>query len=105
MQLNEWTVIKNKHTNQTTICYGSIEEYIEETNVNATEIAIVEPEDWTTEHMIQITENLLEDVNKHSVCMMPTTIHNLMKKTGISSSEIKQFFKLYMNEMFETYGY
>ena len=103
MQLNDWKVIK--HNNTRIMYYGEISEYLEENKISESDIEIISPDDWTTSEIVEITGNLLEDVNKHHACYLPARMKDFMTEAEIEPDKMKKFFTLYMNEMFKNYGY
>lgn len=105
MKLSDYTVLNETNTNRHIIVYGTIDEYLEENQEDITKYTIVDPKDWTTNDMCEITSNLLEDINHHSACRTPGMIRDLMIKSNIDSEKIKDFFRLYMHEIYDKYGY
>lgn len=106
MTMNNYHIIEELQSKQRHILYGPVEEYLDEmTDLTPDDIKIINPSDWTTDEMIEITGSLLEDVNMHKCCNAPNEIQQIMQQCAIPKDMQNKFFRLYMTEMFQRYGY
>lgn len=107
MKLDEWSVVSYNTPNETkrTIVYGDIDEFVEENNINTAGMKLIPKEEWTLNEMIEITGNLLEDINHHKTESKPRFIVETMRKANIQEFQIKAFMMMYMTDLFNHYGY
>lgn len=107
MKLDEWSVVSYNISNEPKriIVYGDIDKFIEENGINMTDVMLIPKEEWTLNEMIEITGNLLEDINHHKTESDPRFIADTMKKANIQEFQIKGFMMVYMTDLFNHYGY
>jgi len=106
MKLSDWTVVtyENEENSKSHYLYGPIEEFIENEE-DRNNINIVPQEEWSIENMMEITSNLLEDINHHKTEAAPRFIVGTMISVGISDDDIKSFMREYMEQIYNRYGY
>lgn len=105
MKLSNWHILERKNTKERHIIYGPIDEWSEETDNNINDFTEIPTEKWTTNEIVEISGNLLEDVNLHRCCNAPNDIQDIMTISGISDEEQHRFFMNYMNLLFDRYSY
>lgn len=93
MRIKDWIVAKEKDKNYRQHFYGysNLAEYSEEEKEDFSNYEEIPRDRWTIDDCVEITSNLLEDVNKHSECSNPRLIVTLMKESGISEDNILIF--------------
>lgn len=115
MQLNQFHIIRIKNTKY--IVYddvsfeGICNTFLEGLNPNLYEewlmdksIAIDVPfEQWDISDLTEVASNLLEDVNQYA--QEPMWLLDLFKKSELPEQYQLVFFRNYVKELFDQYGY
>lgn len=117
MQLNQFHIIRIKNTKYIVYDDVSFEEicntFLEGLNPNLYEewlmdksIAIDVPfEQWDISDLTEVASNLLEDVNAHKRTNEPMWLLDLFKKSELPEQYQLVFFRNYVKELFDQYGY
>lgn len=107
MKLDDWSVVIYNTSQKPVrvIVYGGIDEFIEENGINPSGMKIIPQEEWTINDMVEISGNLLEDINHHKTETQPRFIVDCMQKASLNENSIKNFMHIYMEDLFKHYGY
>lgn len=113
MQLADFHIVeitqKKNHNKKTrNVVYDDVDIFIEEIYGNNTddyEFKEIPMKEWSIDDCVNITAELLEDVNKHSLSEEPRTIVTIMQSLNIPDHLICTFAHEYMEHTFEKYGY
>lgn len=107
MRLNDWSVVIYNTSQKPVrvLVYGGIDEFVEENGINTSGMKIIPQEEWTINDMVEICGNLLEDINHHKTEAQPRFIVDCMQKAGVDENSIKCFMRIYMEDLFNHYGY
>ena len=112
MQLSNWHVMAEKKSNSSghqyfynhsrhQYFYGDLTDFDEDELSGMIEVA---QNEWTSDDIVEIVGNLLEDVNHHSECQNPRIILDTMRNVDIEETKIVAFMRQYMDKMFDKYG-
>ena len=105
MRLSEWTVIQNKDEVFHRYIYGDIEEYREIECVQDEEFDIIDFDQWTIDDCVNLINNLLEDINKHSIGDITDLVKETITEMNMSVEDQQKFMRSFTVKMFERYGY
>lgn len=87
--VKEWTVLKNTENNMRCYFYGSYEDFLNE-NCEEDEQHLWEEvvfDNWTSEDLVEIFRNDLEDANEHNWIWLPISLLGCLKYNNISEKE------------------
>ena len=110
MKLTDYHVICIN--DKTYIIYDDINQYLmemlpeifEKYQKHSNIIKELDYEDWPLDDLIQIGEEFLSCVKKHSITNNLSKIRELMESVGIDQEQILKFMQEYIKDLFEKYG-
>lgn len=105
MKLSDWTVIQYKDEPFHRYIYGDIDKYKQEECDSNEEFDIITFDQWTVDDCISLIDNLLEDINKHSISDITNIIKNAMYSINMSSKNQQKFMQNFTVQIFERYSY
>lgn len=109
MRISDYHIIKypnpkNPEKTERHSIYGDISEFAEENDIDLNTITEMQ-NDYHIDEIIEITDAILEDNNKHNAFYTASCLHDICKASGLNNDQTKTFLTKYMEHIDKTFAY